>query len=108
LSVLLVEHDMGFVMNLADRVVVLDFGTKDCRRHAASDQDQSRGDQGLSRSGGMSALLSVVISALSPTARSKPCARLSLDVGDNEIVTIIAPTAPARPRCFNATSAACR
>ncbi|MBR0706240.1 branched-chain amino acid ABC transporter ATP-binding protein/permease [Bradyrhizobium liaoningense] len=28
MSVLLVEHDMGFVMNLADHVVVLDFGTK--------------------------------------------------------------------------------
>jgi branched-chain amino acid transport system permease protein len=27
-SVLLVEHDMGFVMDLADRVVVLDFGVK--------------------------------------------------------------------------------
>jgi ABC-type branched-subunit amino acid transport system ATPase component len=23
-----VEHDMGFVMDLADRIVVLDFGTK--------------------------------------------------------------------------------
>ncbi|HET7124725.1 MAG TPA: branched-chain amino acid ABC transporter ATP-binding protein/permease, partial [Bradyrhizobium sp.] len=28
MSVLLVEHDMGFVMNLADRVVVLDFGIR--------------------------------------------------------------------------------
>jgi len=28
MSILLVEHDMGFVMNLADRIVVLDFGTK--------------------------------------------------------------------------------
>jgi branched-chain amino acid transport system ATP-binding protein/branched-chain amino acid transport system permease protein len=28
MSVLLVEHDMGFVMDLADRMVVLDFGTK--------------------------------------------------------------------------------
>jgi branched-chain amino acid transport system permease protein len=28
LAILLVEHDMGFVMNLADRLVVMDFGTK--------------------------------------------------------------------------------
>ncbi len=28
MSVLLVEHDMDFVMNLADRVVVMDFGQR--------------------------------------------------------------------------------
>ncbi len=27
-TILLVEHDMGFVMNLVDRIVVVDFGTK--------------------------------------------------------------------------------
>jgi ABC-type branched-subunit amino acid transport system ATPase component/ABC-type branched-subunit amino acid transport system permease subunit len=42
LSVLLVEHDMDFVMSLADRLVVLDFGTRiaegipaDIRQHPA-------------------------------------------------------------------------
>jgi branched-chain amino acid transport system permease protein len=42
LSVLLVEHDMDFVMSLADGLVVLDFGTKiaegipaDIRQHPA-------------------------------------------------------------------------
>jgi len=28
MSVLLVEHDMDFVMNLTDRLVVMEFGTK--------------------------------------------------------------------------------
>jgi branched-chain amino acid transport system permease protein len=28
MTILLVEHDMGFVMGLVDRIVVLDFGTK--------------------------------------------------------------------------------
>ena len=28
ISILLVEHDMGLVMDIADRVVVLDFGRK--------------------------------------------------------------------------------
>jgi branched-chain amino acid transport system permease protein len=27
-AILLVEHDMDFVMNLADRLVVMDFGTR--------------------------------------------------------------------------------
>jgi branched-chain amino acid transport system permease protein len=30
LTILLVEHDMDFVMNLVDRIVVMDFGCKLC------------------------------------------------------------------------------
>jgi ABC-type branched-subunit amino acid transport system ATPase component/ABC-type branched-subunit amino acid transport system permease subunit len=40
LSILLVEHDMTFVMTLADRVVVLDFGT----RIASGTPDQVKAD----------------------------------------------------------------
>jgi branched-chain amino acid transport system permease protein len=28
MAILLVEHDMGFVMGLTDRLVVMDFGTR--------------------------------------------------------------------------------
>ena len=34
ISIVLVEHDMAFVMGLADRVTVLDFGALHRRRHA--------------------------------------------------------------------------
>ncbi|MFD9006034.1 ABC transporter ATP-binding protein [Streptomyces sp. NPDC059582] len=45
LSVLLVEHDMGIVMRLADEVTVLDFG----RRIAAGTPDQVRQDPEVRR-----------------------------------------------------------
>jgi branched-chain amino acid transport system permease protein len=42
MGILLVEHDMGFVMTLADRLVVMDFGTKLAEGPAASvRQDQA-------------------------------------------------------------------
>ncbi len=38
LSILLVEHDMDFVMNLVDRVVVVDFGQKIAKRTGRNPQ----------------------------------------------------------------------
>ena len=34
MTILLVEHDMDFVMGLVDRIVVMEFGTKLMRGHA--------------------------------------------------------------------------
>ena len=42
LTILLVEHDMDFVMNLVDRVVVMDFGAKLCEGSPAAVRDDVR------------------------------------------------------------------
>ena len=42
LTILLVEHDMDFVMNLVDRVVVMDFGVKLCEGAPAAVRDDAR------------------------------------------------------------------
>jgi branched-chain amino acid transport system permease protein len=39
MAILLVEHDMDFVMDLADRVVVMDFGEKIADGRPAQVQD---------------------------------------------------------------------
>lgn len=41
-TILLVEHDMEFVMNLVDRIVVMDFGTKLCEGDPAAIRDDAR------------------------------------------------------------------
>ena len=42
IAVLLVEHDMNFVMGVCDEIVVLDFGTQDRRGHARGDPPATR------------------------------------------------------------------
>ena len=42
LTILLVEHDMDFVMTLVDRIVVLDFGSKLCEGEPAAIRSDAR------------------------------------------------------------------
>ena len=46
-TIALIEHDMGVVMDLSDRVVVLDYGRNDRRRHAGRGPGQPGRDRRL-------------------------------------------------------------
>ena len=49
ISIVLVEHDMGMVMSIADRVTVLDFGRLIADGTPAGDAGRPRGDPRLPR-----------------------------------------------------------
>ena len=74
---------------------------QDRRRHAASDQDQSRRDQGLSRSRRMSALLTVADAHIA-YGKVEAVRSVSLEVGGNEIVTIIGANGAGKTTLLNA------
>ena len=77
------------------------FRHQDRGGHAGRDQDQSRGDQGLSRSGDMSALLSVTDAHVA-YGKVEAVRGVSLEVGDNEIVTIVGANGAGKTTLLNA------
>ena len=56
MSILLVEHDMDFVMGLTDRIVVMEFGTKLIEGTPRRSAGQPRGARRLPRHGALSAM----------------------------------------------------
>ena len=77
------------------------FRHQDRRGHAGRDQDQSRRDQGLSRSGRMSALLQVADAHVA-YGKVEAVRSVSLEVADNEIVTIIGANGAGKTTLLNA------
>ena len=104
MSVLLVEHDMGFVMDLADRIVVLDFGTKIAEgtpQAIKTNPDVIKAYLGGVRSAGMSALLSVSDVHVA-YGKVEAVRAVSLEVADHEIVTIIGANGAGKTTLLNA------
>ena len=101
MSVLLVEHDMGFVMDLADRVVVLDFGTKIAEGTPEAIKTNPEVIKAYLGACRMSALLEVTDAHVA-YGKVEAVRSVSLHVADNEIVTIIGANGAGKTTLLNA------
>ena len=98
ITIIWVEHIMGVLMRIVDRVIVLDHGEKIFEGAAARGGGDARVDRGLSRQGAARERRCCRCPGFRPaTARSSALFDVSLAVDAGEAVASSAPTAPARP-----------
>ena len=89
-SIIMVEHDMGVVMDIADRIAVLNFGRKIAEGTPAEIQSQPRSHQGLpGRRGAGLTMLKVNNIEVSYLGVIRVLHGISLEVGDGKIVALI-------------------
>ena len=101
MTILLVEHDMDFVMSLTDRLVVMDFGTKLAEGTPADRALRPGRDRGLSGRRRMSVVLalddvSVAYGGIAAVSG------VSFGVAAGSIVTVIGPNGAGKSTLLNA------
>ena len=101
MTILLVEHDMDFVMSLADRVVVLDFGKKLAEGTPVGDPEQSGGAGSLSRERRMTAMLEAKNLSVS-YGKLTAVKDVSFAVEEGKIATIIGPNGAGKTTLLKA------
>ena len=102
ISVLLVEHDMDFVMSLADRLVVLDFGTKIAEGVPADIQAGSGRARSLSRRRVVTAPLLDVRDLCVSYGRAQVVHDVSIAVAAGALVTVIGSNGAGKTTLLNA------
>jgi ABC-type branched-subunit amino acid transport system ATPase component len=105
---LLVEHHMGLVMGVADRVHVLDFGRPDRERRPARGAGRPEGRRGLP---GDDPLPEPLLQLEDVTARYGPVTPLhgvSLTVGEGEAVAVLGANGAGKTTTLRAISGAVR
>ena len=90
MTIVLVEHDMDFVMNLVDRIVVMDFGAKITEGLPARNPRRRARAGSLSRRCRMTALLAVRDLHVA-YGKIEAVTGVSLDMQAGQIVTVIGP-----------------